>query len=95
MAEILDVKIQAGKSVDIGDQTITPFAQTVQVSLPGITGGFIWNRPVSVLVQTENGQEEVLPVTDVTRQAIFGLIGSSLGALLIIWLISRIVKLVK
>ena len=95
MPQMLNVEIQAGKPVEIGEHTITPFAQSVQVALPGVTGVMIWNRPVYVLVQRGNGQETVLPVFDVTRQAIFGIIGSGLSAVLIVWLISRIVKSIK
>jgi len=90
MTEFLNVEIRAGEPVTIGERTITPFAQSIQVTLPGLNGGFIWNRPVSVLVQSDDGQEEVLPITDVTRLAQVNLIGMSLGVIALIWLVSRI-----
>lgn len=92
MFEFMNVEIQAGEPVTIGEQTITPFAQSVQVRLPGMNGGFIWNRPVSVLVQEKDGGEEVLPVIDVTRQALFGLAGLGLGTLILTCMIGRIIR---
>ena len=90
MTDFLNVEIRAGEPVSIGERTVTPFAQSIQITLPGQIGGFIWNRPVSVLVQSDDGKEEVLPITDVTRLVLFNLIGMSLGVIAFIWLVSRI-----
>lgn len=92
MTEILDVKINAGEPVYAKDYKIIPFAQSIKITAPGITGGFIWNRPVSILVQKADGEETVIPITDVTRLAIFGLIGAALGVILSGWLVSLFTK---
>jgi hypothetical protein len=63
MFEFMNVEIQAGEPVTIGEQTITPFAQSVQVRLPGMNGGFIWNRPVSVLVQEKMAGKKSCPLS--------------------------------
>lgn len=89
MSEFMNVEIQAGESVSIGEHTVTPFAQSVQIRFPGM-GGFIWNRPVSVLVQNKDGEEEVLPIIDVTRQALFGFIGLGLFTFALTWILKRI-----
>ena len=92
MTEFLNVEIKAGEPVKTGDHTVTPFAQSVTFTIPGWTGGLIWNRPVSVLVESPDGKEEVLPVVDVTRQAQFGLAGAAIGAVAITWMITRIIR---
>jgi len=92
MTELLNVEIQAGNQIAQGDYTITPFSQSVQLLIPGRVGGFIWNRPVSVLVQDADGGEKVIPIQDVTRIAQLSLIGTSIGLILIIWLVKQIIK---
>ena len=51
-------------------------SQVVQLRLPIVQGGLIWNRPVAVLVRTPDGQEQTLHVRDVTRTVVL-----TLGAL--------------
>ena len=80
---------KAGKPIQAGDTTLVPFANSIQVRVPFIPGGLIWNRPVSVAVQTAQGQEYILPVQDVTRQIYFALIGASLISGILILLFSR------
>ena len=92
MTELVNVEINAGEPLALGMRTITPFAQSVQFKLPGSTGGLIWNRPVSVLVQEGSGEEHVLSVPDVTRQTIWALWGGSLFMVLIGWLIIMIFR---
>ena len=92
MTEFLSVEINAGEPVQAGGYTITPFAQSVKFTVPGWLGGLIWNRPVSVLVESPDGEEGVLPVVDVTRQAQFGLAGAALGVIVITWMLTRIVQ---
>lgn len=92
MAEPLDVEINAGDPISADGYTLTPFAQSIKVTLPGFPGGFIWNRPVSILVENPDGNEQVIPIQDVTRQVVFGLIGVSLGIVMISWLISKMFR---
>jgi LPXTG-motif cell wall-anchored protein len=82
---LINVETKAGKPIQIGEATITPFANAMQVKLPFIQGGLVWNRPVAVAVQTAQGQEYILPIQDVTRQILFALMGASLigGVLLL------------
>jgi hypothetical protein len=92
MTEFLNVEIRAGQPVQVGKRTITPFAQSFQLTFPGWIGGLIWNRPVSVLVQDEDGQEEVIPIPDVTRQTIWAFAGLSLVFTLVLWLLVKLFR---
>jgi hypothetical protein len=66
---------RSGEAVTVGDVTATPQAQSLTVSWPH--GGWVWNRPVAVLV--ERGEEtKRIPVVDVTRMVQLGLYGLSL-----------------
>lgn len=67
-----------GKPIQVGQNLITPISQTFQLTIPGFTGGLIWNRPVAVRVKTTDGQEQNLPVQDVTRLVLLGILGFSL-----------------
>ncbi|MFN8488800.1 MAG: hypothetical protein U0350_14455 [Caldilineaceae bacterium] len=55
---------QAGAPITIHDTTITPLAQALTIRWSG--GGFVWNRPVALLVN-RNGQREQISILDVTR----------------------------
>jgi hypothetical protein len=62
----------SGDKITVGDVTVTPQSQALSVRWPN--GGFVWNRPVAVLVQ--RGEEtERIPIVDVTRMAQLGLLG--------------------
>lgn len=92
MTEFLNVEIRAGQPVQAGKRTITPFAQSVQLTFPGWIGGLIWNRPVSILVQDEDGQEEVIPISDITRQTTWAFAGASLVLMLGLWVIVKLFR---
>ncbi len=61
-----------GKPITAGDITVTPQAQALILRWPG--GGWVWNRPVAVLVE-RGGNVERIPIIDVTRFAQIGLYG--------------------
>ena len=62
----------AGEEVTVCDVTLTPQSQALTIRWPN--GGFVWNRPVAVDVET-GGQTERIPVVDVTRIAQLTLLG--------------------
>ena len=50
-------------------------SQAVQVGIPAVHGGLIWNRPVATVVHTTDGQEKVIPILDFTRIILYILAG--------------------
>lgn len=72
LKEMLKWQRLSGNKISAGDVTLTPQSQALTVRWPN--GGFVWNRPVSVLVQ--RGEEsERIPIVDVTRMVQLGLLG--------------------
>ena len=65
-------------------------AKSWQVRFPGNLGGIIWNRPSSIVVRSADGEEEVLPVRDVTRQTQFALLAGGLIGILLVGLILNV-----
>lgn len=96
MAPIVTYETQAGQPIRHGDVTLVPFARTLRVLLPwhfpGVNWGYglAWSRPVSVLAVTDDGQEQVIPVRDVTRQAQLGLVGACLGMAIFVGVIEAL-----
>jgi hypothetical protein len=79
----------SGETVTIGEVAATPQSQALAVRWP--RGGWVWNRPVAVLVG-RGEEEERIPIVDVTRVAQLGLYGLSLvfGILgLLMWVAGR------
>ncbi len=77
MTRLVEIQWRAGAGppVTIGQTTVTPWARALIVRLP--LGGFVWNRPVAVVVQ-QDGQTERIPVRDLTRYVELGLLGVGL-----------------
>ena len=75
-----------GRPVVGGGRTVTPVSQTVNVRFP--SGGWVWNRPVAVLVESEEGTER-LPIVDATRLGMIGASAAAAGLALLIWLLVR------
>lgn len=61
---------QGGTPVQAGKVRLTPISRFLKITPPGWNGGVVWNRPVAVQVEHESGEVQVLPVQDVTRQAL-------------------------
>ncbi len=76
--------VSTGEAYKLDDLEIIPQTQYIKVQTPGHHFGFLWNRPRSVIVRTADGQETTMPVTDVTRNIIWGMLaGGIIGAMLI------------
>ena len=86
---LFTIETSPGETIQAGSNQITPFSQAVKFTLPGSRGGLIWNRPVSVLVQGEDGSEQALPVVDVTRIVQLALLGIGLAGGILFWLNRR------
>ena len=85
----LHIENRAGRSIQSGAYRIVPVSQSVRLSAPGLPGGLIWNRPVSVVVTTPDGQEQVLPIRDLTRIAQLTIFGAAVLGTFLFWRASR------
>jgi hypothetical protein len=75
--EMIQWRTVSGDPVTVGDVVVTPQSQALTVRWP--FGGFVWNRPVAVLVErSETRRVERIPVMDVTRIVQLALLGFSL-----------------
>ena len=64
-----------GKPVKIGDLTIVLEARSLIVRWPH--GGYVWNRPV-VMIVNRHGKTQRLPIVDVTRRLELALLSAPL-----------------
>lgn len=82
-------KAESGHSVEVADVSVTPQSQALSVRC--CLGGWVWNRPVAVLVERGEVGERV-PIIDVTRLIQLGLYGlaSVFGMVgLVLWIKER------
>jgi hypothetical protein len=82
---------RAGEAVLIRDRKIVPFAQALRIQLPKIPVSFTWNRPASVLVINQDGQEEIFAITDVTRKYQFLFLGIGIIGSMIIYISHKLI----
>ena len=85
---ILEIENRAGEPIQTRAGKITLFSQVVRLNFPHRAGGLIWNHPAAVLVQANDGSEQVLPVQDTTRQIQLVIFGGALAVILLSWLIT-------
>jgi hypothetical protein len=85
LSDILHFETYLGEPQTVGDTTITPQSQALIVRWP--RGGFVWNRPIGVIVDRA-GQVERLPIVDVTRYATWAFAGLTLLFSVIITLVA-------
>ena len=86
----LSIETHSGAPYQSDWATVTPFSQSVLFRFPGSRGGFVWNRPVSVLVRQADGQEYILPVPDITRRVQIGLAGMLIFTLLLTGIVQQL-----
>jgi len=71
---LLRIETFTTQPLRVQDAELRLRSQVVQLRLPMVHGGLIWNRPVAVLVRMPDGQEQTLPVRDVTRGVVLALV---------------------
>lgn len=64
--QMIHVETHWGEPVMAGDAEIVPQSQALTVRWPW--GGYVWNRPVGVLVRC-GGEEQRVPIVDVVLMA--------------------------
>ena len=69
---VFQLQTHLGEEVVVGDATITPQSQALILRWPN--GGYVWNRPLAVLVERD-GETERIPIVDVTLVAQAALLG--------------------
>jgi hypothetical protein len=88
MAPLLTTESRAGQPIEFHGNTLVPINKVWQLKLPWLHGGLIWNRPASVVVRDSNDLETVVPIQDVTRQALWLLFGLSFASGLLTFLVN-------
>ena len=70
---VFELETHWGEPVTAGDVTVTAQSQALTIRWP--RGGFVWNRPLAVLVK-QGGDVDRIPVVDITlwsQVVLFGL----------------------
>ena len=75
LKQLIQWRTESGDRIIIDDMTITPQSQALIIRWP--YGGWVWNRPVAVVVEQE-GRLARYPVMDITRVVQLILLGLSL-----------------
>lgn len=84
-------EFQAGEEINVGEKTLVPFSNVWRIKFPGDqSGSVVWNRPSAVLVRSADGEEQILPIYDLTRRIILSLLAACLGSILVFGLVSKI-----
>jgi hypothetical protein len=86
---LIRYETRMGQPYETSGGRITPFSKALIIRLPKAPVGLVWNRPASLLVTREDGQEQVIPVVDITRIVVWSLSGAILAFALIFRSVTR------
>ena len=89
MPGLLSDEFQAGAEIKTSNWTLVPFIHTWRLRAPGNEYGIIWSRPSAVLARDSDGQEHIIPIHDYTMRVIWSLVGASLGAVVLFWVLAK------
>jgi hypothetical protein len=89
LTPLLRIETLTGQPIKVKGTQLRVRSQVVQLRLPVINGGLIWNRPVAVLVQAVDSQDRLLPLPDLTRTAVLALTVLSLAMAFLLMLFRR------
>lgn len=78
---------ESGSPIAVGNYKIVPISRAFGVTLPGVVGGFVWNRPLAVRIERDGESDQMIPINDLTRIAQVRLIVGSVIATAVIWAI--------
>jgi hypothetical protein len=76
MPSLINVETHPGPPVLAHGVRLLPFAKSLTLDLRIFNFGFVWNRPISVLIIRTNGEEQVIPIRDRTRQIVWSVYGA-------------------
>ena len=85
----IDAKTQAGQPIKVGNLEIVPLVRKLRMQPPDFRAILLWGTPKAVIVQDSDGNQEVLPIQDVTRKVQLLLMGFGFLGSLLIWLSLR------
>jgi hypothetical protein len=85
----ISIKKSSGRPFTAGSLQLTPVSQAVVMRAPGRVNRLVWNRPVTIRVQSPGQDAQVLPVYDYTRLVQILILGAGLLGSTLIWLILR------
>jgi len=86
---LLRIQTLTSQPVKVGDMQVYFRSQVLQVRLSSGHGGLIWNRPLSVVMGTRGGEEQMLSVPDVTRTAVLTLLVLGFSSTFLLMLFRR------
>lgn len=90
------VRPLVGEPIAVGQRTIRPVAKVTgwYTTRRKGAGGIAWAHvtPVEVVVREADGREHRIPVQDVTRTALRGMLMGAFTIALVAWLIIRLVR---
>ena len=81
LKDYIQLQTTSADPVVVGDTRVTPQAQALVIRFP--FGGFVWNRPTSVLVERDDMTQRI-PIVNVTRVVQIALLGLVLAFSVII-----------
>ena len=88
-SSLLHIETLTSPLITIQDTQYHLRSQLVQLRLPAVNGGLIWNRPLAVVLRTSDDQEKVVRIPDVTRTAMFALAGLCFTGMFVLMFLRR------
>jgi hypothetical protein len=79
----MEFEARRAEKIRHAGRVLVPLARCWSLRLPGRLGGFVWNRPLGVVVKS-GGERSFLPVPDRTRQIQWLLWGAGVATAMLV-----------
>jgi len=86
MSKRLSIVTKRSYPFEVGNATVKLLSRSLRFQPASYRWALIWQRPKAVVVRKQNGDQEILPIRNVTRRAQLIIIGLGLLVSLLIWL---------
>ena len=82
----IQIENRVGPEVKTPAGSLVTLSKAVIIGNPKNDGGFVWNWPQAVMLTTPSGEEQLVPIYDITRRIQLAWIALGLIGAILVWL---------
>ncbi len=86
MSKRLSIVTRRSYPFEIGDNTVKLLSRSLRFQPASYRWALIWQRPTAVVIRQQDGEQQTLPIEDITRRTQVMILTIGLLVSLLIWL---------
>lgn len=86
MSKRLSIVTKRSYPFEVGDTTVKLLSRSLRFQPASYRWALIWQRPKAIVVRQQDGEQQILPIHDITRRTQVIILAMGLLVSLLIWL---------